>query len=126
MLEGKVISPSGSQPANPVRVKLTFNGRAIHETFSDLSGRFSFPGLVRGRYQLTAEGDGATFETTTVYADVSAFGAGTQSFFQDIHLRPLKPKPAQQPGVINGHSQNFCKSVGVSSRHLFNLLAVIY
>ena len=66
VLEGKVISPSGTQPTNPVRVKLTFNGRAIHDTFTDLSGRFSFPGLARGRYQLTAEGDGITFETTTV------------------------------------------------------------
>ncbi|HEU4795602.1 MAG TPA: carboxypeptidase-like regulatory domain-containing protein, partial [Pyrinomonadaceae bacterium] len=88
MLEGKVISPSGTQPTNPVRVKLTFNGRAINETFSDLSGRFSFPGLARGRYQLTAEGDGVTFETTTIYADVSAFGSSSQSFTQDIQLRP--------------------------------------
>jgi tetratricopeptide (TPR) repeat protein len=106
VLEGKVISPSGSQPANPVRVKLTFNGRAINETFSDLSGRFSFPGLNRGRYQLTAEGDGVTFETTTIYADVSAFGSSSQSFTQDIQLRPIAHKPAAQPGVINAFTQN--------------------
>ena len=106
VLEGKVISPSGTQPINPVRVKLTYNGRAIHDTFSDLSGRFSFPGLNRGRYQLTAEGDGATFETTTVYADVSAFGSSSQTFTQDIQLRPIKPKPTQQPGVINAFTQN--------------------
>jgi tetratricopeptide (TPR) repeat protein len=106
VLEGRVISPSGTQPTNPVRVKLTFNGRAIHETFSDLSGRFSFPGLNRGRYQLTAEGDGVTFETTTIYADVSAFGSSSQSFTQDIQLRPIKPKPTQQPGVINAFTQN--------------------
>ena len=106
VLEGKVISPSGTQPTNPVRVKLTFNGRAIHDTFTDLSGRFSFPGLARGRYQLTADGDGVNFETTTVYADVSAFGSGTQSFTQDIQLRPVKSKPTQQPGVINAFSQN--------------------
>jgi cytochrome c-type biogenesis protein CcmH/NrfG len=105
VLEGKVISPSGTQPTNPVRVKLTFNGRAIHETFSDLSGRFSFPGLNRGRYQLTAEGDGLTFETTTVYADVSAFGSSSQSFTQDIQLRPLRPKPTQQLGVVNAFTQ---------------------
>ena len=74
MLQGKVITPSGTQPTTPVRVKLTFNGRAIHETFTDLSGRFSFPGLSRGTYQLTAEGDGVNFETTTVYAEISAFG----------------------------------------------------
>jgi hypothetical protein len=54
VLEGKVITPSGSQPNNPVRVKLTFNGRPIHETFTDLSGRFTFPGLKSGTYQLPA------------------------------------------------------------------------
>ena len=104
-LEGKVVMPSGMQPTNPVRVKLTFNGRAIHETFSDLSGRFSFPGLSRGRYQLTAEGDGVTFATTTVYADISAFGSAPQSFTQDIQLRPIVGKPTQQPGVINAFTQ---------------------
>lgn len=105
VLQGKVIMPSGTQPTNPVRVKLTFNGRAIHETFSDLSGRFSFPGLSRGTYQLTAEGDGVNFETTTVYAEVAAFGAAPQSFTQDIQLRPIRQKPAQQPGVVNAFSQ---------------------
>jgi Tfp pilus assembly protein PilF len=105
VLEGKVVMPSGTQPTNPVRVKLTFNGRRIHETFSDLSGRFSFPGLSRGRYQLTAEGDGINFETTTVYADISAFGSSGQSFTQDIQLRPVAAKAAQQPGVINAFTQ---------------------
>jgi tetratricopeptide (TPR) repeat protein len=106
VLEGKVITPSGMQPTSPVRVKLTFNGRAIHETFTDLSGRFSFPGLSRGTYQLTADGDGLTFETTTVYADVSAFGPSAQSFTQDIQLRPILHKPNAQPGVVNAFSQN--------------------
>src|SRR5215467_7674238 len=75
VLSGKVITPSGTQPTAPVRVKLTFNGRPIHETFTDLSGRFSFPAIGNGTFQLTAEGDGVNIETTTVYADVSAFGA---------------------------------------------------
>src|SRR6185295_5398718 len=87
VLSGKVITPSGTQPTNPVRVRLTFNGRAINETFSDLSGRFTFPGLGRGRYQLIAEGDGINFETTTVYADVGVFGSSSQSITQDIQLR---------------------------------------
>jgi Tetratricopeptide repeat/Carboxypeptidase regulatory-like domain len=105
VLQGKVISPSGTQPTNPVRVKLTFNGRPIHETFSDLSGRFSFPGLARGTYQLTAEGDGITFETTSVYADVSAFGSAPQGFTQDIQLRPIIRKAVPQPGVVNAFTQ---------------------
>lgn len=106
VLEGKVISPSGTQPNNPVRVKLTFNGRAIHEAFTDLSGRFSFPGLSRGTYQLTAEGDGVTFETTVVSAQVAAFGPAPQMFTQDIQLRPIRHKPVGQPGVINAFTQD--------------------
>jgi tetratricopeptide (TPR) repeat protein len=106
VLQGKVITPSGTQPTNPVRVKLTFNGRPIHETFTDLSGRFSFPGLSRGTYQLLAEGDGLTFETTTVSADVAAFGPAPQSFTQDIQLRPIRHKPNTPPGVVNAFSQN--------------------
>lgn len=105
VLTGRVITPSGTQPTSPVRVKLTFNGRAINETFTDLSGRFSFPGVSRGVYQLTAEGDGINFETTTVSAEISAFGA-PQSFTQDIQLRPIKHKPTTQPGVVNAFTQN--------------------
>src|SRR6185369_6880912 len=106
VLSGKVITPSGLQPTNPVRVKLTFNGRAINETFTDLSGRFSFPGVGRGTYQLTADGDGLNFETTTVYAEIPAFGSSGQSFTQDIQLRPILHKPAAQPGVVNAFTQN--------------------
>ena len=60
-LEGRVVLPSGMQPSQPVRVMLT--------------------------YQLTAEGDGETFETTTITCDVGAFG-GAQTFTQNIQLRP--------------------------------------
>jgi tetratricopeptide (TPR) repeat protein len=106
VLEGKVITPSGVQPTAPVRVKLTFNGRAINETFTDLSGRFSFPGVSRGRYQLTAEGDGNSFETTSVYAEISSFGPAGQSFTQDIQLRPIIRKANPPPGVVNAFTQD--------------------
>jgi len=105
VLQGKVITPSGIQPNSPVRVKLTFNGRAILETFTDLSGRFTFPGVNRGTYQLTAEGDGVNFETTTVYADVPAFGGGGQTFTQDIQLRPVMRKATSAAGVVNAFTQ---------------------
>jgi Tfp pilus assembly protein PilF len=105
VLEGKVITPSGTQPTNPVRVKLTFNGRPIHETFTDLSGHFTFPGLKNGTYQLTAEGDGMTFETTAVSADI-VFGGSGQSFTQDIQLRPISHKTNTGPGVVNAFTQN--------------------
>src|ERR1044072_4585590 len=106
VLEGKVITPSGTQPNTPVRVKLTFNGRPIHETFTDLSGRFTFPGLKSGTYQLTAEGDGLTFETTAVTADIPAFGGSGQGFTQDIQLRPIIHKPNTGAGVVTAFTQN--------------------
>ena len=106
VLTGKVITPGGSQPTTPVRVKLTFNGRSMFETFTDLSGRFSFPGLARGTYQLTAEGDGVNFETTSVYAEISAFGPSGQSFTQDIQMRPIVRKATPPPGVVNAFTQD--------------------
>ena len=91
-LQGKVILPNGEQPTNSVRITLTFNGVRVYETFTDLSGRFSFAALRRGNYQLEAEGDGRTFETTRVTAEVSAFGGAPQSFTQNITLRPIRGK----------------------------------
>jgi Tfp pilus assembly protein PilF len=100
-LEGKVMLPNGSQPTNSVKVTLVFNGRRLHETFTDLSGRFAFSGLGSGTYHLTAEGDGTTFETTTVSADVGIFGSA-QTYTQNIQLRPkagaATPAP---PGTVS-------------------------
>ena len=96
-LEGRVQLPNGAQPTSPVKVTLTFNGRRIHETFTDLSGRFNFAGLSRGNYQLTAEGDGQTFDTTSVAAEISAFGSGSQGFTQNIQLRPKAAAAAGAP-----------------------------
>jgi len=109
-LQGRVIAPNGLQPQNPVRVTLTFDGRRIYETFTDLSGRFSFTGLGRGTYQLTADGDDQIFERTTVYAEVSAFGSAPQLFTQDIQLQPLRVKPIARAAVVNAFTQNAPKT----------------
>ena len=100
-LEGKVMLPNGAQPTNSVKVTLVFNGRRVHETFTDLSGRFAFSGLGSGTYHLTAEGDGTTFETTTVSADVGIFGS-SQTYTQNIQLR-LKAGAAtpMPPGTVS-------------------------
>lgn len=87
-LEGRVVLPSGAQPAQPVRVTLTMSGRRLHETFTDLGGRFNFSALGAGTYRLTAEGDGRDFETTSVEVEIAAFGGGGQSVTQNIYLRP--------------------------------------
>jgi tetratricopeptide (TPR) repeat protein len=110
-LQGRVITPEGTQPTNPVKVTLTFNGRRIYETFTDLSGRYTFTGLVRGTYQLTAEGDGQSFETTTAHAEISAFGAAGGLFTQDIQLRQIRATPGMaRTGVVNAFSQEVPRS----------------
>lgn len=109
-LHGRVIAPDGNQPTNPVKVTLTFNGRRMYETFTDLSGRYFFSGLVRGTYQVTADGDGHTFETTSIEADVSAYGSSGQVFTQDIQLRQIRGKPrTPRAGVVNAFSQEVPK-----------------
>jgi len=108
-LQGKVIAPNGLQPRNPVRVTLTFDGRRIYETFTDLSGRFSFSGLGRGTYQITADGDDQTFEKTTVSAEVLAFSSAPQLFTQDIQLQPLHGKPIGRAAVVSAFTQSVPK-----------------
>ena len=94
-LQGKVIAPNGSAPTQPVKVTLTYSGRPIYETFTDLGGHFSFTSLSKGTYELTAEGDDATFETTSATAEVAAFGSAPQLFTQNIQLRS---KQTRTPG----------------------------
>ncbi|HSS19583.1 MAG TPA: tetratricopeptide repeat protein [Pyrinomonadaceae bacterium] len=103
-LQGRVIAPDGSQPAAPVKVTLTYSGRRIYETFTDLSGRFFFSGLKKGTYELTAEGDDKTFVSTSVTADVGAFGSG-QLLTQDIQVRPIANSAVNKPGVVSGFYQ---------------------
>jgi tetratricopeptide (TPR) repeat protein len=105
-LQGRVITPNGTQPTNPVKVTLTFNGRRLYETFTDLSGRFSFAGIASGTYQLSAEGYDQTFATTSVSAQVSAFGSAPQLFTQDIQLRPVLGKAIALSGVVSAFVQD--------------------
>ncbi|HZI47942.1 MAG TPA: tetratricopeptide repeat protein, partial [Pyrinomonadaceae bacterium] len=109
-LQGKVIAPNGGPPPQSVRVTLTYSGRPIYETFTDAGGHFSFTGLIRGTYELTAEGDDVNFETTRVTAELTAFGAAPQLFTQDIQLRALRGKPIGPAAVVNAFTQDVPKS----------------
>ncbi|MDT5123269.1 MAG: hypothetical protein QOC96_2751 [Acidobacteriota bacterium] len=109
-LQGKVIAPNGSAPAQSVKVTLTYSGRPIYETFTDLGGHFSFSGITRGTYELTAEGDDQTFETTRVTAEVSAFGGAPQLFTQDIQLRPKRTPAPGRASVLPAFNQDVPKA----------------
>ena len=123
-LQGRVIAPDGNPPITPVRVSLTYNGRAIYETFTDLGGHFAFSGLSKGTYQLSAEGDGQSFITTTTAAELSAFGNAPQLFTQDIHLRPIPGKQnSTRASVVNGFSQDVPQGAGENFRRAQKLAA---
>ena len=100
-LQGRVRFSDGSAPPNPVKVTITFNGRRIYETFTDISSRFFFTGLQSGNYQLVAEGDGQTFDTTKVEAEVNAYGSAPQTFTQNIQLRPKAGKAGSPAAVTS-------------------------
>ena len=104
-LQGRVAYPNGTAPSNPVKVTLTFNGARVYEVFTDLSGRFTFGGVRRGTYQLTAEGDGQTFETTSVYAEISTFSSGAQTFTQNIQLTLKRGKQVPSAGVVSADAK---------------------
>jgi cytochrome c-type biogenesis protein CcmH/NrfG len=108
-LQGRVILPDGTQPKAPVRVTLTYSGRRVYETFTDLSGRYSFSGIGKGTYQVTAAGDGQSFEDTSVSAEISVFGGSPQHFSQDIQLRPIQGKTTARAAVVNAFSQDVPK-----------------
>jgi len=109
-LQGKVIAPNGSAPAQSVKITLTYSGRPIYETFTDLAGHFSFSGIGKGTYELTAEGDDQTFETTRVTAEVTAFGGATQLFTQDIQLRPKRTSAPGRASVVPSFNQDVPKA----------------
>ena len=108
-LQGRVIAPNGGPPPQSVRITLTYSGRPMYETFTDAGGHFTFPGLARGTYELTAEGDDVSFETTRVTAEITAFGSAPQLFTQDIQLKPLRGKPIARAAVVNAFVQDVPK-----------------
>jgi tetratricopeptide (TPR) repeat protein len=55
-------------------------------------------------YQLEAEGDGKSFETTRVTAEVSAFGGAPQTFTQNVALRPIKGKPVPPAELVSAET----------------------
>ncbi|MGB9179095.1 MAG: tetratricopeptide repeat protein [Pyrinomonadaceae bacterium] len=108
-LQGKVIGPNGVPPPQSVRVTLNYSGRRILEVFTDAGGHFNFTGIIRGTYELIVEGDGQTFETTRVYAEISVYSGGQQMFTQDIQLRPMSVNAAARAGVVSAFNQNVPK-----------------
>lgn len=98
-LQGRVYGERG-QNLSRVRVQLeTPEGDMVAEEFSDDQGRYSFGGLTRGVYHLTATGDGYETFRQTVDLTRSAFHT-----IVDIGMSPLKGNavsPGEPPALTD-------------------------
>jgi Tfp pilus assembly protein PilF len=98
-LQGRVYGEHG-QNLSRVRVQLeTPEGDMVAEEFSDDQGRYSFGGLTRGVYHLTAIGDGYETYRQTVDLTRSAFHT-----IVDIGMSPLKGSggpPGEPPALTD-------------------------
>ena len=105
-LQGRVITPNGTSTSRAREDHSDAERQANLRNVYRSQWPLLFPALARGNYQLTAQGDNQTFETTNVYAEVAAYGSAPQLFTQDIQLRAIAGKPLGQTGVVNAFTQN--------------------
>jgi tetratricopeptide (TPR) repeat protein len=56
---------------------------------------------MKGNYQLTAEGDGELFETTTINTELFTFGRAPQIYTQNIQVRMSPGKSLPPPAVVS-------------------------
>jgi tetratricopeptide (TPR) repeat protein len=94
----QVFMPDGSLPPREMRFTLTTDTGRIDTFYTDSKGRFLFTraeGLTpNAGYTITIQGDGRTFDTTTI----SFKYYGNTVFYVPLFLRPLAtatPKPAE-------------------------------
>jgi Flp pilus assembly protein TadD len=91
--------PDGSLPPREIRFTLASDAGRIETLFSDSKGRFLMArslGLkTDAAYVLTVQGDGTSFDTTTLA--FKEFGV----FYISVFLRPLKSRAVQPAGVID-------------------------
>ncbi|MEK6279036.1 MAG: tetratricopeptide repeat protein [Acidobacteriota bacterium] len=91
--------PNGDRPPREMRLTLTRDDGRVEIVFTDSKGKFQLTGdLNRDReYDITIEGDGRTFETTT--AKLRLLRGGVT--YLPIFLRPYKDQPRSPIGVID-------------------------
>jgi len=99
---GNVRDDSG-KPVNGIRISLTDeNYQPINTIFTDSSGRFRFPGLVQGRYQLKIEPAGQPFYEQVLKLDLQAIRIrpGNEPYPVDIVVKRKKEAPPERAAVV--------------------------
>jgi len=91
--------PNGDRPARELRFTLTRDDGRVETVFTDSKGKFQLTGdLNRDReYEITIDGDGRTFETTS--ARLRLLRASVT--YLPVFLRPYKGQPRPSNGVID-------------------------
>src|SRR5256714_3196673 len=87
----QIFMPNGDRPPRELRLTLTRDDGRIETVFTDSKGKFQFTGDLGGihDYMVTIEGDGQTFDTTTMSI---RFLRGSVTY-QPVFLNPHKGPP---------------------------------
>lgn len=95
----QIFMPNGDRPARELRFTLTRDDGRVETVFTDSKGKFQLTGdLNRDReYEITIDGDGRTFETTS--ARLRLLRASVT--YLPVFLRPYKGQPRPSNGVID-------------------------
>ncbi|MEK8020574.1 MAG: carboxypeptidase-like regulatory domain-containing protein [Candidatus Parabeggiatoa sp.] len=115
ILEGQVVGKNGDSLAN-VKILLKANGQVIEEDSTYLSGRFVFPKLKEGKYELFAEYNEQSYPVDKIYLP-----RGKMTFVR-LHL-PLESREKTQKSKvrelerINRYYHTLCLTVSRLAMH---------
>ena len=95
----QIFMPNGDRPSRELRLTLTRDDGRIETVFTDSKGKFQFTGDLGGihDYMVTIEGDGQTFDTTTMSI---RFLRGSVTY-QPVFLNPHKGPPPPPNEVVD-------------------------
>lgn len=96
-LRGQVYLPNGAPVQKVTRFTLTTDdGQRTEIYFTDSNGRLAVLSPPSGRYKITVDSDGETYDTT-----VAAFDSKYAGNQIAVYLNALKPKPGAAAGTVN-------------------------
>ncbi len=98
------VRDDGGKPVDAIRVSLVDdNYQTLNTVFTDSSGRFKFPGLLQGRYQVKVEPAGKPFYERTVQLDLQAVRLvrpGNEQYPVDIVIRRKREATLERAAVV--------------------------
>lgn len=95
----QIFMPNGDRPSRELRLQLTRDDGRIETVFTDSKGKFQFTGDLNGihDYEVKIEGDGRTFDTTTMSLRLLR----GQVSYVPVFLNPHKGPPLPPNEVVD-------------------------